>query len=237
MSLSRLFLQGYDTLGYTDSKGYSDSSNSRTNAAPRHKEYEFQYPYQARADFQAHKFTLIVQGQEARVLFKSPDFFNDNPINNVRQSQRYQAAMTYDLKDYAGGQIGLFTHDHQMLVRSFKVTDISDPANMPTSYCGDDARAFCDAGVTGLCLAVAASGVSYSIFSSSYDAKFRSAKAPWEPMSTTRRTSTPSNTSMIPTYWARRAAAHASGATAPTATSTKARTHGATSAPCSDVTP
>lgn len=50
-------------------------------------------------------------------------------------------------------------YGHQMTVTSFKVTDISDPADMPTTYCGGAAGAFCDAGVTGLCLAVAASGV------------------------------------------------------------------------------
>ena len=67
--------------------------------------------------------------------------------------------MTYNLKDYTGGRIGIWMHAHQMVVSNFKVTDISDPANMPTSYCGGDERAFCDAGATGLCFAVSASGV------------------------------------------------------------------------------
>jgi len=237
MNPSRLFPSGYETVGYTDAEGYSDFSNSRTSDAPRHKEYEFKHPYQASAQFQPSKLTLIVQGQEARVLYKSPDTFNDNPINNIRQSQRYQAAMTYDLKGYAGGKIGLFTHDHQMTVSNFKVTDISDPANMPTAYCGGDAKSFCDAGATGLCLAVAASGVSYSIFSSSYDAKFRSAKASSAPTSTTPRISRPSSTSTTPTYSEPRAAAPASGNTARRAMCTRRRTHGETSEPCSDATP
>ena len=126
---------------------------------PRGKEYEYTHSYSTSASFQPHKLTLIVQGQEARLLYKSPDTDTGTPENSLRQGGRYQAAMTLDLKGYTGGRIGILTAGHLLTASNFKVTDISDPLNLPTAYCGGDAGAYCDAGATGLCLAVAASGV------------------------------------------------------------------------------
>ena len=148
----------YDTLGYTDKDGYSDYGQLRIDG-PRSKEYEYTHPYAASASWQPHKITLIVQGQEARLLYKSPDTTVDTPINALRQSNRYQAAMAFDLQGYSGGQIGIWMHAHQMIVSNFKITDLSDSTNMPTGYCGGADGAYCDVGVTGLCLAVAASDV------------------------------------------------------------------------------
>ena len=54
-----------------------------------------------------------------------------------------------------------------MTVSNFKITDISDPANLPTAYCGG--MSYCDAGATGLCLAVAASGCEGAVGPDVYD--------------------------------------------------------------------
>ena len=148
----------YETLGYTDKDGYSDFGQARIDG-PRSKEYEFTHPYAASSSWQPHKISLIVQGQEARIVFKSPDTTIDADMNALRQGNRYQAAMAFDLKGYAGGRVGIWMHAHQMIVSNFKITDLSDPSNMPTAYCGGDAGSYCDAGITGLCLGVAASDV------------------------------------------------------------------------------
>ena len=65
----------------------------------------------------------------------------------------------YSCLGYAGGRLGPWTYAHQMFVTSFSVTDISDDANLPETYCGGSQLARCDVGVTGLCLAVAAPDV------------------------------------------------------------------------------
>ena len=144
----------YDTIAYTDKNGYTDSD------LPRLHEYEFRHPYSAGADFQPHKMTLIVKNGEARVLYKSPDIMAYEGVNGMRQGNRIQAAMTFDLgSNYRGGRIGAFTYAHQMEITSFIVTDISDDSNLPTAYCGGDKGTMCDVGVTGLCLGVAAAGV------------------------------------------------------------------------------
>ena len=146
----------YTTLAYTDANGFSDVGAVRGNER-RSKEYEYSHVYSGNAVFQPHKLTLIVQGQEARLLYKSPD--TPGPNGGTRQGNRYQAAFSYDLQGYTGGRIGVMTGGHMMLVKSMKVWDISDPSNMPTAYCGGDAGAVCDAGATGVCLAVAAPGI------------------------------------------------------------------------------
>ena len=148
------FLPGYDTLGWTSKNGYMDM-----DTVPRAKEYEYYHGYEGGGRFQPHKLTLIVSGQEARLLYKSPEVDVGTPQYNIRQATRWQSAQVFDLQGYAGGRIGAFTYAHQLNITSFNVTDLSDPANLPTAYCGAAPGAFCDAGVTGLCLAVAASGV------------------------------------------------------------------------------
>ena len=148
----------YETLAYTDRDGYSDAGPSR-DSGPRSKEYEYSHAYSASSIWQPHKITLIVKGQEARLLYKTPDMFMDTPFNDVRMGNQYQAAMSFDLKGYTGGRVGIMTSAHQMVASNFKITDISDPANLPTAYCGGLDGAVCDEGITGLCLAVAASGV------------------------------------------------------------------------------
>ena len=148
----------YETLGYTDKDGYSDYGSDRVDG-PRSKEYEFRHSYAASADWQPHKITLIVQGQEARLVYKSPDVeIVDSETNatTIRQGNRYQSAQSFNLKDYSGGRLGIWCYAHQLVVESFKVTDLSDPSNLPTAYCGG--TAYCDEGITGLCLGVAAAG-------------------------------------------------------------------------------
>lgn len=94
----------YETLGYTDKDGYSDYGSDRIDG-PRSKEYEYTHSYTASSQWQPHKITLIVMGQEARLIFKSPDtFMDDAPINAVRMGNRYQTGMTFDLKGYTGGE-------------------------------------------------------------------------------------------------------------------------------------
>jgi len=131
------------------------------DSVPRLHEYEYTHSYSTGARFQPHKITLIVKNGEARVLYKSADFTaTSSPENSLRQGNRYQAAMTMDLgADYSGGRVGLMTYAHQLNVTSFKITDISDDSNLPTDYCGGDKGTYCDAGVSGLCLAVAANDV------------------------------------------------------------------------------
>ena len=147
----------YETLGYTDAKGFSYDGVT-TYDMPRSKEYEYTHAYAADLAFQPTKLTLIIQGQEARLLYASPGINTGEALNAVRQTSRYQSAQTYDLKGYAGGRIGLMTYAHQFTVTSFTVTDLSDATNLPTAYCGD-ASTFCDSGFTGLCLGVAARDV------------------------------------------------------------------------------
>ena len=60
----------YETLAYTDANGYSDVGPVR-DFGPRSKEYEYTHAYAAAAMWQPHKITLIVTGQEARILYKT----------------------------------------------------------------------------------------------------------------------------------------------------------------------
>jgi len=44
---------------------------------------------------------LIIKGQEARVLYHTPDNVLSTPINKLRQGNKYQAVMTFDLQGTA----------------------------------------------------------------------------------------------------------------------------------------
>ena len=95
-------------MSFTNGDGFSDNGPIREYDAFRSKEYEYTHSYSADADFQAHKITIIVKDQEARVFYKSPDSDTAMPTNSLRQGQRYAAAMTFDLKGYSGGRMGIF---------------------------------------------------------------------------------------------------------------------------------
>ena len=148
----------YSTLAYTSKDGFSNEY-PKPETVLRHHEYEYTHPFfVGGGDFQPRKMTLIVKNKEARVLYKTPDAVLQTESNSIRQGSRYQVAMTFDLgDDYVGGRIGIVTYAHQLVASNFKITDISDDSNLPTAYCGGSS--FCDAGITGLCLGVAANDV------------------------------------------------------------------------------
>lgn len=70
--------------------------------------FRYTHSYAASTAWQPHKATLIVQNGEARMVYPSPSSEVDTAINNVRQSNRFQAALSFDLKGYAGGRVGVW---------------------------------------------------------------------------------------------------------------------------------
>lgn len=82
--------------------------------------------------------TLIVKDGMARLMVLGPEKNLIKPINNMRQPTQYVSTWTTQLDDlgYAGGQIGLMVNAHKATFYDLMITDLSDPANLPTDYCG-----------------------------------------------------------------------------------------------------
>ena len=184
-----IFSLGYDTLSYSDYLGNFVVDGEMLYDIPG--EFARTYPYKVDEFWPDRKMTLIVKDGQAKVFVAGPEKDTGSFANSFRQPSQMVSMWTYALDDngYAGGQIGLYMYAHMMTFFNLTITDLSDDANLPSGYC--DGTGSCLS--SGACVAVAASDVRYSILSSSYDAKFRSARTPSVPRSSTRRAWLPGN--------------------------------------------
>lgn len=137
----------WDTLTYVDSHGPDTTAMGNIPF-----EYERVYPYKVGTDFQPMRMTLIVKNNEARVVFKSPDTDTLMDVNSVRRGNKFAGAWTKSLPEsYVGGMVGVMTFAHQAAFTNMKITDLSKPVG---AFCNGEKDVVCDAGKSGLCLAV-----------------------------------------------------------------------------------
>ena len=100
--------------------------------------------------------TLIVKDGQARLLMPGPQR-ELGGFNGFRQPSNYVGIWSYDLGEYTGGGIGLFTYWHRATFRNITITDLSDDSSLPSAYCDADPQATCTSG--GVCTAVPVSDV------------------------------------------------------------------------------
>mmetsp|Transcript_25703 Transcript_25703/g.102556 ORF Transcript_25703/g.102556 Transcript_25703/m.102556 type:complete len:1067 (-) Transcript_25703:274-3474(-) len=116
------------TLGFADADGVHHDGMPAGAVAP--DVYTNRYiPYD---QFDHTVMTLIVKGNTARVMFKAT-------------SGKVVGAFAFDLPDYSGGRVGLFTYAHQAQFSQFSVTPLDEAGPfcggdrhcLPSGVCGD----------------------------------------------------------------------------------------------------
>jgi len=138
-----------------DTLAWMDGTSSTQQGGPFN--YNRIYPYKDGEDYEFMVMTLIVKGRNARIMFMAPSMDNLEPINNIRQGNKFTSTWSTDLPEtYKGGRIGMMTYAHQATFSKLTITDLGRGVG---GYCNGAPNVHCDSANSGLCVGVSVAGV------------------------------------------------------------------------------